>query len=71
MDLKLISQANLLNLLNDLQEKYSVMVPVRKGETRFYEPLTSVQSQEEAVEGKSQTSVNNHFVISKGVKYFS
>ena len=63
MDLKLISQANLLNLLNDLQEAYSVILPVRKGETRFYEPFTAVQSQEEAVEGKSQTSINNHFVI--------
>jgi ferredoxin len=63
MDLKLISQANLLNLLNDLQEKYSIILPVRKGETRFYEPFTTVQSQEEAVEDKGQTSINNHFVI--------
>jgi sulfhydrogenase subunit beta (sulfur reductase) len=59
MDLKLISQVNFLNLLHELQEEYSVILPVRKGETRFYEPLTSV----EAGEGTNQASIDNHFVI--------
>jgi len=63
MDLKLVSQANLLSLLDELQEEYSVILPVRKGDTRFYEPLVSVQPQEETGGSKTQTSINEHFVI--------
>lgn len=44
MDHQLISRTNLLNLLTKLQEAYSVILPVRKGESRFYEPLASVDN---------------------------
>jgi NAD-dependent dihydropyrimidine dehydrogenase PreA subunit len=63
MDFKLISKANLLNLLGELQEEYSVILPVRKGETRFYEPFLSLQSKGETGEGTNRTPIDNHFVI--------
>jgi len=63
MDPKLISQVNFLNLLGELQEEYSVILPVRKGETRFYEPFQSGQSKDESGEGTNQASIDSHFVI--------
>ena len=63
MDSKFISQANLLDLLNDLRGEYSVLVPVRKGESRFYEPLAAIQTQGEMEVEDPQTPVDNRFVI--------
>ena len=44
MDPKLITKSNLQHLLKDLEQEYSVLVPVRKGETRFYQPLEAAPS---------------------------
>jgi heterodisulfide reductase subunit C len=44
MDLKLVSATNLKKLLAELETDYTVILPVRKGETRFYEPFASLQS---------------------------
>lgn len=63
MDPKLIAQANLLSLLNELQEQYSVLVPIRKGETRFYEPLSVLKPQVNQGAGANPGSTLNDFVV--------
>ncbi len=45
MELHYISQSNLWAMLQGLQEDYSVLLPVKAGETRFYEPFSSLRRQ--------------------------
>jgi len=63
MDHQFISRANLPSLLSDLQEAYSVILPVRKGESRFYEPLTSFQADRQTGKEEPQSPSENNYVI--------